>query len=76
MMPAATDHYDQPLTAERLSRGTHPSFPTGLSGMARIGIGAWRDDCTGERRYIDVVPEARDGGIRAATVAAWGSTLT
>jgi Fic family protein len=41
---AANTHYDQPLTSERLF-GWHASlFPTGGSGMHRIGIGAWRDD--------------------------------
>src|ERR1017187_1689962 len=44
MMLDATRHYDQPLTAERLF-GWHASlFPTGRSGMIRIGIGAWRGD--------------------------------
>ena len=39
----ATQHYDQPLTAERLY-GWHSSlFPTGRSGMKRIRVGAWRD---------------------------------
>ena len=38
----ATQHYDQPLTAERLY-GWHSSlFPTGRSGMKRIRVGAWR----------------------------------
>ena len=44
MMLDATQHYEQPLTAERLF-GWHASlFPTGRSGMHRITVGAWRDD--------------------------------
>ena len=44
MILDATQHYDQPLTAERLF-GWHASlFPTGRSGMHRITVGAWRDD--------------------------------
>ena len=44
MMLDATQHYEQPLTVERLF-GWHASlFPTGRSGMHRITVGAWRDD--------------------------------
>ena len=44
MMLDATQHYQQPLTSERLF-GWHASlFPTGRSGMHRITVGAWRDD--------------------------------
>src|SRR3954467_8432238 len=44
IMLDATQHYDQPLTAERLF-GWHASlFPAGRSGMHRITVGAWRDD--------------------------------
>src|SRR5688500_6880387 len=44
MMLDATQHYGQPLTAERLF-GWHASlFPTGRSGMHRITVGGWRDD--------------------------------
>ena len=44
MMLNATQHYDQPLLAERLV-GWHASlFPAGRSGMQRIRVGAWRDD--------------------------------
>src|SRR5271169_5570604 len=43
MMVDATRHYNQPLTAERLF-GWHASlFPTGRSGMIKIGAGSWRD---------------------------------
>ena len=44
MMLDATQHYDQPLTVERLF-GWHASlFPTGRSGMHPITVGRWRDD--------------------------------
>lgn len=44
MMLDATQHYNQPLTSERLF-GWHASlFPTGRSGMHRIMVGTWRDD--------------------------------
>jgi Fic family protein len=44
MMLDATQHYDRPLTAERLF-GWHASlFPAGRSGMHPIRVGRWRDD--------------------------------
>src|SRR3954470_15759539 len=52
MMLDATQHYDQPLTAERLF-GWHASlFPAGRSGMHRITIGAWRDDRTAPMQVV------------------------
>ena len=52
MMLDATQHYDQPLTAERLI-GWHPSlFPTGRSGMHRITVGTWRDDRTAPMQVV------------------------
>lgn len=52
MMLDATGHYEQPLTAERLF-GWHASlFPTSLSGMKRIRIGAWRDDSSGPMQVV------------------------
>jgi len=42
MMLDATQHYGQPLSAERLF-GWHASlFPAGRSGMHRITVGGWR----------------------------------
>jgi len=44
MMLDATQHYDQPLTVERMF-GWHASlFPTRRSGPHPITIGQWRDD--------------------------------
>ena len=56
MMLDATQHYDQPLTAERLS-GWHASlfstgFPTGRSGMHHITVGTWRDDRTAPMQVV------------------------
>jgi Fic family protein len=52
MMLDATQHYDQPLTPERLF-GWHASlFPTGRSGMHRITVGAWRDDRTAPMQVV------------------------
>ena len=52
MMLDATEHYDRPLTAERLF-GWHASlFPTGRSGMHRITVGAWRDDRTASMQVV------------------------
>jgi len=52
MMLDATQHYDRPLTAERLF-GWHASlFPTGRSGLHRIAVGAWRDDRTAPMQVV------------------------
>ena len=52
MMLDATRHYDQPLTAERLFASHASLFPTGRSGMRKIGVGAWRDDSTGPMQVV------------------------
>lgn len=44
MMLDATQHFDQPLTAERLFAWHASLFPTGRSGMQQIVTGAWRDN--------------------------------
>ena len=52
MMLDATQHYEQPLTAERLF-GWHSSlFPTARSGMHRITVGAWRGDRTAPMQVV------------------------
>jgi Fic family protein len=54
MMLDATQHYDQPLTADRLF-GWHASlFPSGRSGVHRIRVAAWRD---GSAAPMQVVSE-------------------
>ena len=52
MMLDATRHYDQPLTTERLFSWHAALFPTGRSGMTRIGVGSWRDDGTGPMQVV------------------------
>jgi Fic family protein len=52
MMLDATRHYDRPLTVERLVSWHAALFPTGRSGMAKIRVGAWRDDSAGPMRVV------------------------
>ena len=52
MMLDATRHYDQPLTTERLFAWHASLFPTGRSGMTKIGTGAWRADGTGPMQVV------------------------
>src|SRR5687767_9914691 len=52
MMLDATQHYDQPLTAERLFGWHAALFPTGRSGMHKITVGAWRHDATGPMEVV------------------------
>src|SRR5918994_1984135 len=52
MMLDATQHYDQPLTTERLFDWHASLFPTGRSGMHRITVGAWRDDRTAPMQVV------------------------
>ncbi len=52
MMLDATQRYDQPLTGRRLFDWHAALFPTGRSGMAKINVGAWRDDKTGPMQVV------------------------
>jgi Fic family protein len=52
MMLDATRNYDEPLTAERLFAWHASLFPTGWSGIRRIGVGAWRDDSSGPMQVV------------------------
>jgi Fic family protein len=52
MMLDATRHYDQPLTDERLFAWHASLFPAGRSGMAKIRVGAWRDDKMGPMQVV------------------------
>jgi Fic family protein len=52
MMLDATQHYDQPLTAQRLFDWHAALFPTGRSGMSRIIVGDWRDDKKGPMQVV------------------------
>jgi len=52
MMLDATQGYDRPLTARRLFDWHAALLPTGRSGMAKIRVGAWRDDKTGPMQVV------------------------
>jgi Fic family protein len=52
MMLDATRHYDQPLTAERLSLWHASLFPTGRRGMHKISVGIWRQDRSGPMQVV------------------------
>jgi Fic family protein len=52
MILDATQHYDQPLTAQRLFDWHAALFPTGRSAMSRIKVGAWRDDRKGPMQVV------------------------
>lgn len=52
MMLDATQHFDLPLTAERLYGWQSALFPTGRSGMRRITVGAWRDGKAGPMQIV------------------------
>jgi Fic family protein len=52
MMLDATQHYDEPLTVERLFAWHASLFPTRRSGMHRIKTGVWRDDSTGPMQVV------------------------
>lgn len=48
----ATQHFDLPLTAERLFGWHAALFPTGHSGIHRIVVGAWRRDEHGPMQVV------------------------
>lgn len=48
----ATERYAEPLTEERLFGWHAAMFPAGRSGMARIKVGAWRDDRAGPMQVV------------------------
>lgn len=52
MMLDATQHYDQPLSGDRLFDWHAALFPTGRSGMSRINVGTWRDDKKGPMQVV------------------------
>ncbi|MEX2180805.1 MAG: Fic family protein [Gemmatimonadaceae bacterium] len=52
MMLDATREYQAPLTAERLLRWHSALFPTGLTGMRPITVGAWRTDALGPMQVV------------------------
>jgi Fic family protein len=48
----ATQHYDTPLTKERLFLWHSAMFPSGISGLSLIKAGAWRNDIDGAMQII------------------------
>jgi Fic family protein len=52
MVLDATQRHDDTLTAERLFGWHAALFPTGYSGLARIRVGAWRDDSQGPMQVV------------------------
>lgn len=48
----ATERYAEPLTEERLLGWHAAMFPAGRTGMARIKVGAWRDDRAGPMQVV------------------------
>lgn len=52
MMLDATQQFGAALTEDRLFGWHAALFPTGRSGMRRIGVGAWRTDATGSMQVV------------------------
>jgi Fic family protein len=52
MMLDATQNFARALSAERLFGWHAALFPTGFSGMHRIGVGTWRDDHNGPMQVV------------------------
>lgn len=52
MLLDATEHFDAPLTAERLWGWQAALFPTGYSGVHRVRTGGWRDDREGPMQVV------------------------
>jgi len=52
MVLDATQHYAQPLTAQRLWGWHAALFPTGYSGLSPIRVGTWRDDAQGPMQVV------------------------
>jgi Fic family protein len=52
MILDATQHFDEPLSANRLFGWHSAMFPAGRSGMYKIIAGRWRDDSTGPMQVV------------------------
>lgn len=48
----ATQHFDNPLTDDRLFGWHAAMFPTGYSGLSKIRVGDWRDDAQGPMQVV------------------------
>ncbi|HEY6505821.1 MAG TPA: Fic family protein [Chitinophagaceae bacterium] len=60
MMLDATQHFDQPLTEERLFGWHAALFPTGRSGMHKIVTGAWRNNPSHDPMQVVSGPMGRE----------------
>lgn len=52
MVLDATQRCDSPLSAQRLFGWHAALFPTGYGGLARIRVGAWRNDANGPMQVV------------------------
>jgi Fic family protein len=52
MVLDATANCDLPVTRERLFGWHAALFPTGYSGLSKIGVGGWRDDAHGPMQVV------------------------
>src|SRR3972149_4482188 len=52
VMLDATQNFDTPLTVDRLFDWHAALFPTGRSGLHKIGVGTWRDDAKGPMQVV------------------------
>jgi Fic family protein len=52
MVLDAIQHYQNPLTKERLFDWHFSLFPSGRSGMYKIQVGSWRKDTTGPMQVV------------------------
>ncbi|MBI5792192.1 MAG: Fic family protein [Rhodocyclales bacterium] len=86
MVLDATADCAAPLTAERLLGWHAALFPTGYSGLARIRVGAWRDDAGGPMQVVSgpvhrqrvhyEAPPARRLAPEVANFLAWANAGT
>ena len=52
MMMDAMQHFDKPLTSDRLFNWHSALFPAGRSGMYKITVADWRNDSTGPMQVV------------------------
>lgn len=52
MVLDAASNRDEPVTSERLFAWHAALFPTGYSGLSKIGVGHWRDDTHGPMQVV------------------------
>jgi Fic family protein len=77
----ATQHWQKPLSEERLTGWHSALFPTGRSGLLSIRTGAWRDDSHGRMQVVSgaygrekvhyIAPEASRLPAEMAAFLAW-----